>query len=205
MRKGFTLVEILVVIGVLGIVGTIIVTIFTRTLKSTNKTQVLLAVKQNGQSTLERLDKEIRNAGEIVCLSPIKDVLVTFFEGTYTRYKIYSADETGFGDFVTGCPKSSGCIATDYPVRGDESLEQFSDDVCKAEAVMLNPVILSDTNPASGVQVISGEFTQNQSTGFSDEIKIEFVLGPPREAPSSVVGEIDPVKFETSIQVRNKN
>lgn len=65
MKQGFTLVEFLVVIGILGLsVGSILL-ILTTVVKGVNQTNVQNEVKQNGQNVLDTLSTQIRNAVEV--------------------------------------------------------------------------------------------------------------------------------------------
>lgn len=61
-QKGFTVIEILVVLVVLLVVGSIIVTIFTSSLRGTNKVNSIDSVRRNGNYALEQMGKMIRYA-----------------------------------------------------------------------------------------------------------------------------------------------
>jgi prepilin-type N-terminal cleavage/methylation domain-containing protein len=61
-NKGFTLIEILMVIGLLSIIGTIAVTVITITLRSAKKTDLLNFANQNGDAALSQMVKNIRYA-----------------------------------------------------------------------------------------------------------------------------------------------
>lgn len=65
---GFTLVEMLVVVGVVAVVGMMAVNLFFATLKGSTKTAVLNEVKQNGDYALSVMEKMVRNAKS---LSPL--------------------------------------------------------------------------------------------------------------------------------------
>jgi len=64
-KKGFTLIEILVVIGVLAIIVVVGSTSFFNLLKGSTKTRTASLVKQNGDYTLAIMERMIRN-GEII-------------------------------------------------------------------------------------------------------------------------------------------
>lgn len=203
MKKGFTLVEMLVVIAILSVVGVLILTIFTRTLRGTNKSQIISAIKQNGQSVLEILDKSIRGADHLVCVSsePNDDTIVLEKEGTYTRFRFVLPQS------IVAAPQSclvNGCIISDNPVpESDESDPRlFINSVCASSDPMDKSAVLSDTNSQTGVKVISGSFKQDSEAGFKDIVTIKFVLGPGVDAPKAVAGQIDPVTFQTTIQLR---
>lgn len=211
-KKGFTLLEVIVVMGVLSIIGVIILTIFTRTLKGNNKAQILVAIKQNGQSVLENMSQAIRNAHYIVCMdtntnpsgttSPNNSTVVIEKNGVYTRYRIaLPSDRTGP---MPSC-QSNGCIISDNPVKeidedtGKEETESvLVNRICPAQSTMTSAQTLTDTNPQSGVSIMGGSFT----TLAEDSVTINFILGPGVGAHSSVTGQIDAVNFETTVQLR---
>lgn len=193
---GFTLVEVLVVIGVLSIAGVLVLTIFSNTLKGSNKSQILISIKQNGQSVLETMTSSIRNADDIVCASSTD--LVIKNKGTYTRYR-----------FITPATFSNGLVQQDNPIKDtdpatgkEETDAVFVNRVCTPDNPMVAATVLTDTNPQSGVSLINGSFTIDRSAGFKDGVKINFSLSHAVKALPSVAGQIDPVTFETTIQLR---
>ncbi|KKU96317.1 MAG: hypothetical protein UY27_C0001G0010 [Candidatus Gottesmanbacteria bacterium GW2011_GWA1_48_13] len=64
-QKGFTLLEILVAIGILAIVGTLIVQVFFTTTRANSKTEVQKNVKQNGDFAIEAMSRLIRSARSV--------------------------------------------------------------------------------------------------------------------------------------------
>lgn len=73
-RRGFTLVEVLVVMGILSIaVGSSLV-FLTSVIKGSNQANVTAEVKQNGQIVLDSLERQVRNAtgAEVVSTNFIK-------------------------------------------------------------------------------------------------------------------------------------
>ncbi len=65
MKRGFTLMELAVVIGVMSIVGLASVAIFYRALRGTNKSDTIKRVNQNSQLVLEVMSRFIRNAKRV--------------------------------------------------------------------------------------------------------------------------------------------
>src|SRR5687767_3480485 len=105
-NRGFTLVELLVVIGVLSIFGVLILNIFTRTLRGSNKSQILSVMKQNGQLSLEIIDKTVRGSDRVICTT--SNTLVVVKNGSYTRFRFLrpnNADST-----LGTCNSNNGCI-----------------------------------------------------------------------------------------------
>ena len=211
-KKGFTLVEMLVVIAVVAVVGVIITTIFIRSLRGSNKAQIISSIKQNGQLVLENIDKTIRNADNLVCISSNADntvyTMIVEKNGLYTRYRIAPPPNNTVPDICL----VNGCIAYDNPTKEtveqtgkQETSPEFVDRVCVVTANMKQATVLTDTNAQSGVQIKSGSFTEpdkDKKAGFKRAVKINLVLVPGVQAPSAVVGQIDPVTFETTIQLR---
>lgn len=209
-KSGFTLVELLVVMAIMAIFGTLTLTIFTNTLKGSNKSQVIGVIKQNGQAVLETMDKTIRNSDNVVCpfITPptttaSSDILVVVKNGIYTRYK--------FIDTINS-PATNGLIQQDSPAKQNvqnsnpprqETDADLVNRVCLGSYEKVEPVIiLTDTNPQSGVSVEKGLFTREKSAGFMDQVTIDFNIKPGVGAPASVTGQIDPVNFKTTIQLR---
>ncbi|MBI2196751.1 type II secretion system protein [Candidatus Daviesbacteria bacterium] len=191
LNSGFTLVEILVVIAITAIVGTIMVAIFSNTLRGSNKSQILAAIKQNGQAVLDHMDKTIRDADEVVCpklVNPEPNTLVIVKNGRYTRFR-----------FVPH-PTDNGSIQQDSPAPGSD-INSFLNTVCTYPA-LAGTITLTDTNPQSGVSVKSGFFSRSQQAGFKDNVTVSFELGPGSAVPPAVADQIDSVVFQTTVQLR---
>ncbi len=205
-NKAFTLVEVLVVIGILSIAGVLVLAIFSSTLRGNNKSQILISIKQNGQSVLENLTNPVRNADRVVCPSVIppatssdpSTTIVVVNAGTYKRYR-----------FTTPTSLANGKIEQETfqlpqapPAGSDPNLfiRDFEKTLCSDPSI--NPQIITDTNSQSGISVASLIFTRNRVAGFKDGVSINFSLSPAVKAPPSVAGQIDPVTFETTIQLR---
>lgn len=199
-KSGFTLAEILVVIGVLSVVGIIVLIIFSRTLRGNNKSQILTAIKENGQSVLENMDKTIRGADNVVC--PVattlsSNTLVIFKDGVYTRYRLVPQSGNCGGG-------SNGMIQQDIVTPSAQEADPvlFRNRICAIADPQVGAITLTDTNINTGVSLTAGSFTLNKSSGFKDIVTINFVLNPGVCAPPAVSGQIDPVTFQTTIQLR---
>lgn len=203
-NRGFTLVEMLIVIGILTIFGVLILTIFTRTLKGSNKSQILGLIKQNGQLVLEVLDKTTRGADKVLCpkdSTPSK-TLVVVKNGSYTRFRFI--DPNTNNPSLGTCNSINGCLIEDFPVQpssGSETdLKVFLDNLCTNPPV--SSQVLTDTNTQKGVSIQSGTFTKNPSAGFRDVISVSFQIAPGLGAPPAVTGQVDAATFQTTIQLR---
>lgn len=206
INKGFTLAEVLVVMAIVAIVGTILVVIFTNTLRGSNKSQILATIKQNGQVVLDSTDKTIRNADNLVCVSsPTPNTAVIVKNGVYTRYRIVlAADETGTAPVDCLGAGKNGCILMDVPTpQATETTPQlFINRVCASSDPMSSAQILTDTNPVSGVTVNSGSFASNKLAGFKTALVVNFVLKPGADVPQGTSSQINPVTYQTTIELR---
>lgn len=62
MMKGFSLAELLIVIGTFLAVGTVILTIMIVTLRVSKKSELLIVLKQNGNGAISQISKSVRYA-----------------------------------------------------------------------------------------------------------------------------------------------
>lgn len=218
--RGFTLVEMLVVIAILAVFGALILVIFTRTLRGGSKAQIVAAIKQNGQAVLEMIDKTVRDADRVYCphvTSPGTTVssktLVVLKGGVFTRYRFVEPSPSL-------SPTSNGFIQQDNPLKQlrsttppydylkdsngnfiDQTDTNFKNSVCSASDPMPEATILTDTNTQTGVSLQSGQFSIDKSPPYKDQVIIKFDLSPGIQA-SQVLGQIDPVSFQTTVQLR---
>lgn len=65
MKKGFTLVELLVVLAIFLTVGGVIISVLYISLRGSNKAEVVTSIKQNGDFALSQMVKSIRFAGSL--------------------------------------------------------------------------------------------------------------------------------------------
>lgn len=200
--KGFTLVEMLVVIAILSVFGVLILTIFTRTLRSGNKTQLLGVIKQNGQSVLENMDKTIRNSDRVICVSDGGKTIVTVKQGIYTNYRfIAQNDDRALNGYII---QETFPLPSSRPAGSDPSswVIDFERNVCIDLLDSTRVQVLTDTNPQTGVSVESGTFTRVRSAGFRDQVTIKFELKPGKKVFQAIAGQIDAVSFQTTVQLR---
>ena len=64
-NKGFTLIELLTVAAILAVLGTIVVSVITVTLRGTKKTDLLEIARQNGDTALSQMVRGIRYAASL--------------------------------------------------------------------------------------------------------------------------------------------
>ncbi len=194
-EKGFTLVEVLVSIAILSVIGVLIITIFSRALRGDNKAQITLAIKQNGQAILENLDKTIRSADQVVCVSSSNyKTIVLLKDGIYSRYR-----------FVDQTSSANGLIRQDNPTRiagTEDDVNIFINRICNAADPMPQAVILTDTNQVTGVSIQNGAFIRNKKAGYKDMITVKFDITQGTGVVGGASSGIDPVRFATTIELR---
>ena len=88
MKKGFTLIELLVSIGILGLVIAGAVSLFFSTMKSSKKTDNLLALRQSGDYALNIIRSRVYNADTVACLG--NNLAVTRDSGPVTNFTFIS-------------------------------------------------------------------------------------------------------------------
>lgn len=217
LQKGFTLVEMLVVMSVLSIVSVLILNIFTKTLRGGNKTQIIGAIKQNGQSVLEIMDKTVRNSDSVICPgftsstddTATSDTLVVIKDGVYTRFKLSVPDNTN-RKFQQDFPVQP---ETETETENKNQIKKFlEENICTDPigADSVTPQTITDTDPLSGVSVdcvasnciANPIFTRYRAVGFKDQVTIKFDLKNGVGVPQAVAGQIDAVTFQTTIGLR---
>jgi prepilin-type N-terminal cleavage/methylation domain-containing protein len=85
-QKGFTLIEILVVVGLLGIIMVTVTNIFFSGLKAKRKTDSINVIKQSGSYAMGVMSKMIKNATEATCSADQKSITITNYDETTTTF-----------------------------------------------------------------------------------------------------------------------
>lgn len=205
-KRGFTIIESLVVIAILAIVGILVLVIFTQSLRGNNRGQILSSIKKNGQAVLETIDKTIRNADKIVCTGTYytsyttnSDTLVVVAGGNYTRYRfIPPSGSTDNGKIQQDFPTPPSVAANDPKY----SKIYICNNPLGVESSSTTPQTLTDTDTNTGASVQNGSFTRNAKAGFKDTVTISFQIAPPVGASPSLAGQIDPVTFSETVELR---
>lgn len=108
--KGFTLVELLVGLLLILTIGTIVFSIFTATLRGTNKSSSLNALRHSGSTAMDQITRAIRNAKEFngVSLNGVDTFseycLVPDGQTEPTQYKALMVTTFDDNTFVYRCP-----------------------------------------------------------------------------------------------------
>lgn len=181
-NKGFTLVEMIVVISITAVLGVIFTNTLVQTLRSQSKTKVISQVKQNGQIVLGRLSTEIRQAEKIICINNKNggggdqgDTLVIFKNGNYQRFRFHRPEPAEN-------PTVNGYIEWDEFTTSEYGEEKDAQGSCQDSALLSLPgriKYLTDRDTKNGISLdlmdgTSNAFSRTSKAGYGDLVTIQF-------------------------------
>lgn len=220
-NAGFTLIEMIVVISIMGVLGLIFTDILIQTLRGENKVKLISQVKQNGQVSLDKVTNMIRQAEKVVCVgdsglhnaNPADDTIVLYrgnsntwagvateSANVYFRFRFYQATSTQNG-YIAGDTFDRGYYQSDIPIATYCTMNLQS-----------QQFYLTDTDPLSGVSIAfdsttSGTipiFKLDRQPGYNDVVTVRFRAFQGVSAGSSYEKSLLPegILFTTSVQSR---
>lgn len=210
IQKGFTLVEAVVAISIIGIIGVIMSDILTRAFDNTQKTNLISNVQQNGQAALSSFEDTIRYS-EFVCVGGTtldgqttpnliaeytEPVLVVYKEGKYIRLRI--VPESG---------SINGFISEDFPLP--PVVDATATDLCSTVALSNMRKITNDTMlsvKGGTIALLSNPINSTTAGGTSKvSLTIRFGIGSGFGAPVNPESQIGPnneIVFQSTVQFR---
>lgn len=208
-NRGFTLIETLIGLAIIGVVGTVIFGVLNRTFQSNAKTIAISTIKQNGQSAMTRIDQIIRGADSLVCIGNSNSSTITMLKaGVYQRITIYpQTSNNGYIAIDYPTPQDPDASITNCDIDTTTPLKRCPNNFCNS-VVPTNQIILTDQNNNSGVSVKSQSttyFTKQSNPGSQDSLTIDFNLSPgvsAGDAFEKTIGPNNQVNFKTSIDIR---
>ncbi len=119
MKKGFSLIELLIAIFIFAVIGVLTTSAISLTLRSSKKSDSLVRVRENVNYSLAVIERQIRNSESVDCVtSTSTNLKYTTAEGIDSTFSCISsyiasgASRLSSGDVsVTGCTFS--CTKTD--------------------------------------------------------------------------------------------
>lgn len=191
-KSGFTLVELLVVIGILGVVVGSSLLFLTNILRGSNQVRVVSEIKQNGQTVLDVIDRQIRNAESVenftLSFSPNLNDDAIKINLANANNPIYLAC---FNQDLASTPKKNGWIgivnSATVPTTDSEFLK------------------LTNSSLISGIDVecdaSSFSISGLPSDAFPQVVQVRFIASQGIEAPKRL--DFNAVsEFKTTISLR---
>ena len=191
--SGFTLVEVLVVVALLGVFAVVATDTFTNILRAQNKARVVSELEQAGNYALSIMEQQIRDAEEVLCCGGTcpsgmnnsgVGIRLDGEEVCFCPWTLWSAEE---GTWKTICRHVGGDCSQD----GGTS--------CGGGTMGTDYTYLTDTDPVTGVDVTETEFACDAE---GKRVRIKLVLRPAPGSPSRQDFRTSPITLETTVVVR---
>jgi len=195
-KNGFTLVEVLVTVLIIGIIGYILSDILINSLNNGRKSEVIGNVKQNAQNTLSKMSEVLRNADVITCNnSGILGVLNK--DGTYTRFRFYPPPSITTNGYVTqDFPGSTTSIPPAQSIN-------LCDPTSSPPFPPVSEITLSDRDPIKGVSIVNGLFVITPAPGAKESVTISFDVNNGAQSGGGYQNRLlNLAHFETIVQLR---
>lgn len=204
-NKGFTLVEALVTVSVIGVTGFILSDLLLRSFRGNNKTQLISSIKQNAQSALNIMDLTLRFASPVICStydSANRSIIVAQKQDNrYVRFIMYPPAPSNN-------PTTNGYIQQDAPSAiGLDTNTRLCDLTMVPVSSQSSPLIITNQDPRTGISIINSasSFIVTSNPGTKDIVTISFRVKPGISLGKGFENEIgDPqgILFETSVVLR---
>lgn len=204
-NSGFTLIETLITISIVGVIGLMITDLMLRTLKGNTKTQLISQIKQNGQEAMFIIEQAVRFASPVLCTaydgSSRAIIAIKSQDNKTVRYMVYPATSI-----------ANGYITQDYP---NTNLIDVTSSANYCTAAANGASSITNQDPINGISIVANEIatgnTNNptfrllHNNGANDSVSIKFYVKPGVKAGNNFenkIGGDSGVPFETTIIVR---
>ena len=198
---GFTLIEILVVVALLGVLAAISADTFTNIMRAQNKARVVNELQQTGNYVLSIIEQQVRDADEIWCCGSDDN-----WPGAESP-RGNTCESLGFSaDKAVGFVKDGEYIifGTWNVVKVNPKGDYFTFEGITRRVNGGSTPILTDTDAVTGVDLAGSSFTCDAE---GRRVTIELKLNPAPGAPTRKdfqmgVGGADAVVLKTTVVVR---
>jgi len=192
IKNGFSLVEVIIAITIIGVVGLMTTTIMSRSYRVNNQSSKISLLKQNGDMALGVITETLRNAEGVVCYSGasnIKSLVVRTLAGKYVKFRFVDPSPP------TGTPTQNGFI-----VKQENLNPADFDNFCTTTLLSPAEVPITNKDENSGVSISNGTFSALVGSGGKDLITIKFNVYPSLRSSGNLSSDVFPV--QTTIQIR---
>lgn len=189
-QKGFTLIEVLVIMSIMGVVGTVIASIFTISLRTSRKATYITTVRQNGNYAIAQMTRQIRYAQSFDGLEdPVGSntyaVDTTCVGATTIRKKLKVTNFDG-GSTIFTCNEATDTIASTSATFGSTPVN----------------LLVGTTNSPVNLQNCNLSCTR-PSIDSPPIVTISFELSDNASGDTFVEGKVSKILFQTSVTPRN--
>lgn len=188
--KGFTLIEILVVVALLSTVGLITAVILYSSLRGGEKTKLILSAKENGNYAVSIFSREARYANYFYGLSP---------DGATSSYSVdacSSAVSYPYAKIVNSANEELvfACVGNGITLTRDGKTEN-----------LINTTQVGVVPSSCGFTCKSATTVGSYTLGLSFQLIDRFSVTPSASVENVVFEKrlVSPIRFETSVTLRN--
>lgn len=174
-NDGFTFVELLVAISIIGIISVAIAQVILITFKTNSKVEVQKEIKQNGDFVISLIENSVRNAKSVTCDSSVS-LTVTNYDDTTTTFQCNSSEGQTHRIAVVDL------LGVEYVTSTDLTI--FTDNT-SSECVGANQSLT---------------FVCDSLSNAPDRVRVNFTLRNKNAVPGSLDDE--QVSFQTAITTR---
>lgn len=193
--QGFSLLEIIIALGLMGVIGLITTGLISRSFRGNNKVELIGKIRQNGQNVLASFESTARSSDYIVCNTP---TVIGFQDksGSYVRIKYLPPTQTSNGVLYKQVfnsisdPSKTNELCLDSSLIFPESPSQ---------------TYLTDNNPVSGVSISKLIFTRHTGANNQDSVEINMDISPAINSASGYdnqLGGSGVISFKTTVEIK---